>query len=78
MMGKYDPIAAAITELHAAGIKPTAVKQTRRGHHKIHFNLNGKGRFIVCANTPSDYRAEQNNRSTVRRILKQVTMEVIK
>jgi hypothetical protein len=70
-MGKYDPTEATVAELRAAGIKPTEVKQTHKGHHKIYFNLNGKRRFIVCANTPSDWRAEHNNRSTVRRILKQ-------
>jgi hypothetical protein len=73
-MGRYDPIAATITELRAAGIKPIEVKQTGAGHHKIYFNLNGKRRFIVCANTPSDWRAEHNNRSTVRRIIKQEVM----
>jgi hypothetical protein len=75
MMGRYDPLAATVEELRAAGIKPTEVKQTGGGHHKIYFNHNGKRRFIVCANTPSDWRAEHNNRSTVRRILKLVGVE---
>jgi hypothetical protein len=73
-MGRHDPTEATISELRAAGIKPTEVKQTNGGHQKIYFDLNGKRRFIVCAATPSDWRAEQNNRSTVRRILKQESM----
>jgi hypothetical protein len=70
-MGRYDPAATVISELRTFGIEPAEVKQTGRGHHKIYFNLNGKRRFIVCAATPSDHRAEQNNRSVVRRIINQ-------
>jgi hypothetical protein len=71
MMGRYDPTAVKISQLRAAGIKPTEVRHTGGGHHEIYFNLNGKGRFIVCAHSPSDWRAEQNNRSVVRRIINQ-------
>ena len=70
MMGRYDPTETTISELQAAGIEPTEVKVTGKGHFKIYFNLCGQSRFIVCANSPSDWRAEQNNRSLVRRIIK--------
>jgi hypothetical protein len=71
MMSKHDPTAVTINELQAAGIKPTEVKQTGGGHHKVYFDLNGKRRFIVCAHSPSDWRSERNNRSVVRRIINQ-------
>jgi hypothetical protein len=76
--GRYDPTGATISELQAAGIEPTEVKVSGRGHFKIYFNLCGQSRFIVCANSPSDWRAEHNNRSLVRRILKQESMELSK
>ena len=70
-MGRYDPTEATVSELQAAGIEPTAIKVGGKGHYKVYFNLSGKSRFIVCANTPSDWRTERNSRSLVRRILKQ-------
>ena len=70
-MGRYDPTEATVSELQAAGIEPTAIKVGGKGHYKVYFNLCGKSRFIVCANSPSDWRAERNSRSLVRRILKQ-------
>ena len=70
-MGRYDPTETTVSELQAAGIEPTEVKVSGKGHFKIYFNLCGKSRFIMCANSPSDWRAEQNNRSLVRRILRQ-------
>ena len=70
-MGIYHPTATIISELRAAGIEPSEVRQTHKGHHKVYFILNGKSRHIVCANTPSDWRAEKNNRSMVRRLIKQ-------
>jgi hypothetical protein len=76
MMSKHDPTAVTINELQAAGIEPTEVKQSGGGHHKIYFILNGKPRFIVCANSPSDWRAERNNRSIVRRIINQTKGEM--
>ena len=75
-MGRYNPTAAATDELRHAGIEPTEVKQSGGGHHKIYFILNGKPRFIVCANSPSDWRAERNNRSIVRRIINQTKGEM--
>ena len=76
MMSKHDPTAVTINELQAAGIEPTEVKQTNGGHHKVYFDLNGKRRFIVCAHSPSVWRAEQNNRSLVRGIINQTKGEV--
>jgi hypothetical protein len=70
-MARYDPTEATVSELQAAGIEPTAIKVSGTGHYKVYFNLCGKSRFIVCANTPSDWRTERNSRSLVRRILKQ-------
>ena len=46
--------------------------------HKIYFNLCGKSRFIVYANSPSDWRAEHNNRSTVATYFKTGNMELSK
>ena len=76
MMSRHDPTAVTINELQAAGLKPTEVKQTGGGHHKVYFDLNGKRRFIVCAHSPSDWRAERNNRSVVRRIVNQTKGEI--
>ena len=59
-MGRYDPTETTVSELQAAGIEPTEVKVTGKGHFKIYFNLCGKSRFIVCANSPSDWRTERN------------------
>ena len=70
-MGRYDPTEATVSELQAAGIEPTAIKVGGKGHYKVYFNLCGKSRFIVCANSPSDWRTERNCRSLVLRILKQ-------
>ena len=56
-MGRYDPTEATVSELQAAGIEPTAIKVGGTGHYKVYFNLCGKSRFIVCASTPSDWRA---------------------
>jgi hypothetical protein len=68
-MDRYDPTETTISD--AAGIEPTEVKVSGRGHFKTYFNFCGKSRFIVFANTPSDWRSEQNRRSVVRRILRQ-------
>jgi hypothetical protein len=70
-MARYDPTETTISELQAAGIEPTEVKVSGKGHYKIYFNLCGKSRFIVCANSPSDWRAKRNSRGVVRRILRQ-------
>jgi hypothetical protein len=70
MMSRHDPTETTISELQAAGIEPTTIKVGGKGHYKVYFNLCGKSRFIVCANTPSDWRSERNSRSLVRRIIK--------
>jgi hypothetical protein len=69
-MGRYHPAETIISELRAAGIEPSEVRQAKK-HFKIYFVLNGKSRHVVCANTPSDWRAARNNRSMVRRIIRQ-------
>jgi hypothetical protein len=59
-MSRRDPTGVVVDELRASGIEPTAVKMTGRGHHKMYYSLNGRSRFIVCAHSPSDWRAEAN------------------
>jgi hypothetical protein len=39
--------------------------------NKIYLFLNERERFIVVATTPSDCRAQHNNRAVVRRIIRQ-------
>ena len=72
-MSRYDPTAVAIEELRASGIEPTQIRRSGSGHYKVYFFLNNTERFIVVAATPSDCRAQHNNRAVVRRIIRQAT-----
>jgi hypothetical protein len=38
-MGRYHPTETIITELRAAGIKPSEVRQGKIGHKKIYFTF---------------------------------------
>jgi hypothetical protein len=71
-MSKYDLTAIAIEELRAFGIEPTQIRRSGSGHYKYSF-VNDTERFIVVAATPSDCRAQDNNRAVMRRIICQAT-----
>jgi hypothetical protein len=70
-MSRYNPTAVVTEELRAFDIEPTGVRRSGSGHYKIYFVLNDTQRSIVVAATPSDCRAQHNNRAIVRRIIRQ-------
>ena len=72
-MSRYDPTAVAIEELRTFGIEPTQVRRSGSGHYKIYFFLNDREQFIVVAATPSDCRAQHNNRAVLRKIIRRAT-----
>jgi hypothetical protein len=62
------PLNEAVTAIRAAGFEPHLV---RNKHWKVFWlDEHGRRRCIVMADTSSDWRAQANMRSTLRRLLK--------
>jgi len=54
--------------LRAAGIEYTT--HVGRKHVKVRWDIAGRGYSYSCAKTPSDWRAYENCRCSVRRVLR--------
>ena len=66
---RNDILKNALSELKSHGIEPIIVHGGK--HIKVTWSYQGKNRTLVVPYTPSDYRAIRNNRSALRRILRQ-------
>jgi hypothetical protein len=61
-------IDAVTAELRAVGVTYEIAHGGK--HPQVHFSINGMRRFYVVPRTPSDWRAAQNARAGVRRLLR--------
>jgi hypothetical protein len=67
---RNECVRAAVKELEHVGIKPV-IETTNGNHVKVGWiTKDGKSGLVICANTPSDRRAPDNTRATVRRQLR--------
>jgi hypothetical protein len=68
MTARNTCIDAVIVELRAVGIDFEIVRGGK--HVQVHWSSNGARRFYVVPATSSDWRAVQNARAGIRRILR--------
>ena len=71
-MSRYDPTAVAIEELRAFGIAPTESDAADPATIRYTFLSTRENNSVVAA-TPSDCRAQHDNRAVVRKIIRQAT-----
>lgn len=76
-MGQSSRKLRTVVDEITAEYPGVTVEITVAKHYRITFRYNGRSRFAIAPASPSDRRGELNMRSTLRKVLRELTNDKV-